>query len=162
MAEGLSPRQDQCLRMSASRTDKEIARDLGLSPHTVSLHIREAMRKLEAPSRRVALRRLTENPLGASSAMSAAAVISADDPVNVDRTQAEYGEGREDDGEWRSFRAMALSPGRLPAPPRWAGSRLGIILLTSLIVLMLGAAILGLLSVVVEATNRWAVDPNVR
>ncbi len=35
----LTPRQEECLRLSANMTDKEMARALGISPKTVSLHI---------------------------------------------------------------------------------------------------------------------------
>lgn len=62
MAGALTRMQAECIRR-AVRTDKEIARELGLSPHTVSLHIREAIRKLGASGRRDALKRLAEDPL---------------------------------------------------------------------------------------------------
>ncbi len=59
----LTQRQRECLVMSATMTDKEIARALGLSPHTVSLHIRKAMARLNAPSRKVAFRKLGSGPI---------------------------------------------------------------------------------------------------
>jgi DNA-binding CsgD family transcriptional regulator len=59
----LTPRQEECLRLSANMTDKEIARALGISPKTVSLHVSESMRRLEVSSRRAARVRLGENPL---------------------------------------------------------------------------------------------------
>lgn len=58
----LSPMQLECLRRAAS-TDKEIARALGISPATVSNHIREAMRRLGASDRRDAMGRLAVHPL---------------------------------------------------------------------------------------------------
>ena len=62
MIRALSPMQLECLRRAAS-TDKEIARALGISPDTVSNHIREAMRRLEATDRRDAMGRLAVHPL---------------------------------------------------------------------------------------------------
>lgn len=41
MAERLTERQLQCLRLSATMTDKEIARALGISENTVDKHFRE-------------------------------------------------------------------------------------------------------------------------
>jgi DNA-binding CsgD family transcriptional regulator len=68
----LSPRQEECLRLSANMTDKEMARALGISPKTVSLHISESMRRLGVSSRRAARVRLGENPLWVPPPMAAA------------------------------------------------------------------------------------------
>ncbi len=65
MEKPLSRMQLECVRRAAS-TDKEIARDLGISPDTVSNHIREAMRRLGASDRRDAMGRLAVHPLYAS------------------------------------------------------------------------------------------------
>jgi DNA-binding CsgD family transcriptional regulator len=62
MVRALSPMQLECLRRAAS-TDKQIGRALGISPDTVSNHIREAMRRLEATDRRDAMGRLAVHPL---------------------------------------------------------------------------------------------------
>ncbi|WP_428150823.1 helix-turn-helix domain-containing protein [Brevundimonas sp.] len=62
MDRALSPMQLECLRRAAS-PDKEIARALGISPDTVSNHIREAMRRLGATDRRDAMGRLAVHPL---------------------------------------------------------------------------------------------------
>lgn len=62
MPERLSHRQAECLKLSAFMGDKEIGRKLGLSPHTVENHIREAKRKLGVSSRKKALELLTEIP----------------------------------------------------------------------------------------------------
>ena len=53
----LTERQLECLRLSATMTDKDIGRHLCISHHTVSLHVREAMRRLQVSSRKAALRR---------------------------------------------------------------------------------------------------------
>lgn len=62
MPERLSQRQVECLKLSAFMSDKEIGRELGLSPHTVENHIREAKRKLGVTSRKKALELLTKIP----------------------------------------------------------------------------------------------------
>ena len=48
----LSPREQQCLgRVARGMTSKEIARDLGLSPRTVDLHVARASTRLGAANR---------------------------------------------------------------------------------------------------------------
>ena len=48
----LSPREKQCLcRVARGMTSKEIARDVGLSPRTVDLHVARASRRLGAANR---------------------------------------------------------------------------------------------------------------
>lgn len=92
MADRLTDRQLECLRLSATMTDKDIGRHLGISHHTVSLHIRQAMRRLQVSSRKAALRRLAEEPLYGSEAITAAILLRPDrsapgDPVDdADRT----------------------------------------------------------------------------
>jgi len=46
MPQGLSARQEECLRLTAFLTDKEIAVRLGLSEATVKKHVHEACRRL--------------------------------------------------------------------------------------------------------------------
>ena len=54
---GLSPRQIECLKLAAAhRTSKEIAAELGLSPHTVDGHIQAAVSALGLPDRSAAAR----------------------------------------------------------------------------------------------------------
>ena len=72
VVERLTERQLECLKLSATMTDKDIGRHLSISHHTVSLHIREAMRKLGASSRKVALRRLAYDPLYGSEVITPA------------------------------------------------------------------------------------------
>ena len=52
----LSDRQRQCVHLSATMTDKEIARSLGVSPGTVNKHIQQAMARLGVNTRKSALR----------------------------------------------------------------------------------------------------------
>ena len=70
MPDRLSHRQVECLKLSAFMSDKEIGRKLGLSPHTVENHIREAKRKLGVSSRKKALELLTEFPSDGSGGMA--------------------------------------------------------------------------------------------
>jgi DNA-binding CsgD family transcriptional regulator len=51
----LSARQEQCLRLTAFRTDKEIAAHLGISEATVKKHVHEACQKLGVNRRKAAL-----------------------------------------------------------------------------------------------------------
>lgn len=70
MPERLSHRQVECLKPSAFMSDKKIDRKLGLSPHTVENHIREAKRKLGVSSRKKALELLTGFPSDGSGGMA--------------------------------------------------------------------------------------------
>ena len=51
----LSARQEQCLRLTAFRTDKEIAVHLGISEATVKKHVHEACQRLKVNRRKAAL-----------------------------------------------------------------------------------------------------------
>ncbi len=51
----LSARQEQCLRLTAFRTDKEIAAHLGISEATVKKHVHEACQRLGVNRRKAAL-----------------------------------------------------------------------------------------------------------
>ncbi|MBX9460248.1 MAG: helix-turn-helix transcriptional regulator [Brevundimonas sp.] len=55
MPQRLSARQEECLRLTAFLTDKEIAVRLGLSEATVKKHVHEACRRLEVNRRKAAL-----------------------------------------------------------------------------------------------------------
>lgn len=79
----LTPRQEECLRLSANMTDKEMARALGISPKTVSLHISESMRRLGVSSRRAARVRLGGKPLWVSPPIAAPAAFGSADPVGA-------------------------------------------------------------------------------
>lgn len=97
MGQQLSPRQLQCLQMSANMSDKEIAKALAISPHTVSQHIRDARAVLGAGSRREARRSLTSNALPASEGIPETPEVTPDRGVDADTlTVADNdGSGRE-------------------------------------------------------------------
>ncbi|TWO71132.1 alpha/beta fold hydrolase [Caenimonas sedimenti] len=57
----LTPRQSEVLRaVAAGRGDKEIARQLGLSPRTVEMHVAGAMKALDCATRAEAVARATQ------------------------------------------------------------------------------------------------------
>ena len=152
----LTHRQRQCVQLSVMMTDKEIARELGLSPHTVSLHIRAAMKKLGVGNRKAAQRAIAGNPLYASDAMAAADFAVSVGGVNGTVQQAVP---RQDDDapipqEWW------LLPTVLPPVPRSAVARLALVVMASVAFLIAGATLLGLMGIVVDVANGWAVDPH--
>lgn len=123
MAARLTPRQLECLRLSADQTDKEIARTLGISPHTVEKHIRAALEALSVSTRREARRRLgiTANPPYGAGAM-------ADPPGAASNSGADSDSSRSSEAQtW--YRP----------PPESRAARLFLILAA-----MIGATVLGL------------------
>ncbi len=64
MTARLSARQEQCVRLTAFRTDKEIAVHLGISEATVKKHIHEACQRLGVNRRKAALAILEQNGPG--------------------------------------------------------------------------------------------------
>lgn len=88
MSQRLSVRQEQCLRLTAFLTDKEIAVRLGLSEATVKKHVHEGCRRLGVNRRKAALAILerkvpdpTKDPIGAATAedLSGPVAMEADD-----------------------------------------------------------------------------------
>lgn len=134
----LTDRQLQCLRLSATMTDKDIARHLGLSPHTVSLHIREANRRLGVSDRRSALRRLAENPLYGPTVMAAGTAAGPSDPVAGDEPISPTGGQKP---KRRSLYDLYVSLGQWRTPPRIAGSRLPLIVIWACVWLGVAAAL---------------------
>ena len=61
MSQRLSARQEECLRLTAFLTDKEIAARLGLSEATVKKHVHEACRRMGVNRRKAALALLERN-----------------------------------------------------------------------------------------------------
>jgi DNA-binding CsgD family transcriptional regulator len=57
----LTPRERECLRLAGRMTSKDIARHLGISPHTVDERIGAAVKKLGAANRRAAARLLQDH-----------------------------------------------------------------------------------------------------
>ncbi|HVL40626.1 MAG TPA: helix-turn-helix transcriptional regulator [Brevundimonas sp.] len=84
MSVRLTERQEECLRLSVTMTDKEIARTLGISANTVDKHIREATRRLGVSRRKEALRLLGSNPPYASGAIHQSVADRLDQGVDAD------------------------------------------------------------------------------
>lgn len=61
MSQRLSARQEECLRLTAFLTDKEIAARLGLAEATVKKHVHEACRRMGVNRRKAALALLERN-----------------------------------------------------------------------------------------------------
>ncbi|MEN3336984.1 MAG: hypothetical protein V7647_660 [Acidobacteriota bacterium] len=79
MVEGLTQRERDCLRLVArGQSSKEIAIELGISHHTVDLHLRRAMRALGKNTRRDAARALAE--LEAPSGLEGIQLLSTHSP----------------------------------------------------------------------------------
>jgi DNA-binding CsgD family transcriptional regulator len=85
MPERLTKRQDECLRLSATMTDKEIARALGISENTVDKHFREILRKFGVNTRKAALRLLASDASYATDAIPQTAVSPSGPDVDADR-----------------------------------------------------------------------------
>jgi DNA-binding CsgD family transcriptional regulator len=83
MSQRLSARQEECLRLTAFLTDKEIAGRLGLSEATVKKHVHEACRRLGVNRRKAALALLERNVPGPKDPIGAAAASTPD--VSLDR-----------------------------------------------------------------------------
>lgn len=64
MRPGLSARQEECLRLTAYRTDREIAALLGISEPTVKKHVHEACQRLGVNRRKAALAILDAGEVG--------------------------------------------------------------------------------------------------
>ena len=82
MSPSLSARQEECLRLTAFLTDKEIAARLGLSEATVKKHVHEGCRRLGVNRRKAALALLernvpeaTKDPIGSGETLTSDPVI---------------------------------------------------------------------------------------
>lgn len=139
MSGPLTDRQLECLRLSATMTDKDIGRHLGISHHTVSLHIREAMRRFAVSSRKAALRQLASDPLYGTGGIAGPPNPGLRYPAPgdpVDDTQGMIGATA---GVWL-----------LPPPPR-PSVRLGLILVFSAVAALVTVGIVNVVSGAVGA-----------
>lgn len=132
-------RQLECLRLSATMTDKDIARHLGISHHTVSLHIREAMRRFAVSSRKAALRRLASDPLYGTGGMAVPLEAALDRPAPGDPVD-----------DTKETTGTTTSVWILPPPPR-PGMRLGLILVFSAVAALITVGIVSVVSGAVGA-----------
>lgn len=149
----LTERQEQCLRLTATMTDKEIARELGISPHTVNMHIRNAMEKLGVSTRGMALRAIAGNPLGEPSAIGRPGEHVPVSQVAEPAVESCATGPEQQDKSWY------LLPTYVAGPPRSKLIRSLLILTMSFVFLAVGASLVGLFGVLVDSLDRWAVDP---
>jgi DNA-binding CsgD family transcriptional regulator len=126
MAQRLSARQEECLRLTAFLTDKEIAARLGLSEATVKKHVHEACRRLNVNRRKAALALLernvpdpTKDPIAAPapSGLSDPEVTESDDGY-TDKNAAALDVGRSGGGAGRVQSAEPSGAGASDAGPR--------------------------------------------
>ena len=82
MSQRLSARQEECLRLTAFLTDKEIAARLGLSEATVKKHEHEACRRMGVNRRKAALALLERNVPGPKDPIGGDVGSSADAPLD--------------------------------------------------------------------------------
>jgi DNA-binding CsgD family transcriptional regulator len=82
MSQRLSARQEECLRLTAFLTDKEIAARLGLSEATVKKHVHEACRRMGVNRRKAALALLERNVPEPKDPIGGGAGSAVDDPLD--------------------------------------------------------------------------------
>jgi DNA-binding CsgD family transcriptional regulator len=100
MSQRLSARQEECLRLTAFLTDKEIAARLGLSEATVKKHVHEACRRMGVNRRKAALALLERNVPGPK------------DPIGGERASAvDASLDRESDDVIEEYAASTLDVG---------------------------------------------------
>ena len=131
MSQRLSARQEECLRLTAFLTDKEIAVRLGLSEATVKKHVHEGCRRLGVNRRKAALAILERNvPEPTKDPMAKAARVSATGPVvaesddgisNKDASSLDV--GGSGSGAQRVQSAGAERPGKGSSDARTLGRR---------------------------------------
>ena len=108
MSRELSARQEECLRLTAFLTDKEIAVRLGLAEATVKKHVHEGCRRLGVNRRKAALAILERNVPGPKDPMAgrelfgvsgsveteSGDVVRNQDPATLDLGRSGSGAGR--------------------------------------------------------------------
>ncbi len=137
MPERLTKRQEECLRLSATMTDKEIARALGISENTVDKHFREILRKFGVNTRKAALRLLASDASYATDTIPPGPFSTPDRVVDADRVAGSLASTVSSDrslygvysrlGRWRTPGSLGV---RTMAIFGWA--LVGLILLTIL------------------------------
>lgn len=128
MPDSLTTRESECVHLAGQGLeDKEIAARLGISPRTVGNHLHRAYTKLGVSDRKLAARRLSsvysEAPILISEAMESGPV----DPASAGQSV--------DDG------SLASTSWVLPPPPRGLGVRLGVIVASAVVALLLAIGI---------------------
>lgn len=143
MTSRLTPRQTECLRLSATLHDQQIAQRLGISVHTVRQHIDEAKSRLGVQDRKAARRLLPQDAGGDLDGMASSGPPPSHEPIE-EPLPAVHDDGKVED---RSLYGLYLGLGRWRQPPRIGGSRLPLIVLWALLWIGLVAAVAMLQSV---------------
>lgn len=143
MTSRLTPRQTECLRLSATLHDQQIAQRLGISVHTVRQHIDEAKSRLGVQDRKAARRLLPQDTGGHFDGMATSEPVALDEPIE-EPLPAVHDDGKVTD---RSLYGLYIGLGRWRKPPRIGGSRLPLIVLWALLWIGLVAAVAMLQSV---------------
>ena len=143
MPDSLTTRESECVHLAGQGLeDKEIAARLGISPRTVGNHLHRAYAKLGVSDRKLAARRL-------SSVYSEASILIPNIgpyPLN-DPTSAEQSDDAVSD---------RTTSWLLPAPPRGALARVGVIVAGAAIALLFAIGIVTAGMVVPSLFDRLA------
>ena len=143
MPDSLTTRESECVHLAGQGLeDKEIAARLGISPRTVGNHLHRAYAKLGVSDRKLAARRL-------SNVYSEASILIPNtdpDPLN-DPTSAEQSDDAVSD---------RTTSWLLPAPPRGALARVGVIVAGAAIALLFAIGIVTAGMVVPSLFDRLA------
>jgi DNA-binding CsgD family transcriptional regulator len=130
MSQRLSARQEECLRLTAFLTDKEIAARLGLSEATVKKHVHEACRRLGVNRRKAALALLERNvpgpkdPIGGGDASIVDASLDRESDHGIERYAASpLDVGGSGGGAGRVQPDGGQRPGAPPPAARTGGRR---------------------------------------
>lgn len=143
MPDGLTTRESECVRLAGQGLeDKEIAARLRISPRTVGNHLHRAYAKLGVSDRKLAARRL-------SIGYSEASILIPDTGPHTlnDSTSAEQSDDAVSD---------PTTSWLLPAPPRGALARVGIIVAGAAIALVFAIGIVTAGMVVPSLFDRLA------
>ncbi|MEJ8404601.1 helix-turn-helix transcriptional regulator [Brevundimonas vesicularis] len=143
MPDGLTTRESECVRLAGQGLeDKEIAARLRISPRTVGNHLHRAYAKLGVSDRKLAARRLSIGYSEASILIPGAGPDALNDPTSAEQS----GDAVSD----------PTTSWLLPAPPRGALARVGIIVAGAAIALLFAIGIVTAGMVVPSLFDRLA------
>lgn len=127
MSQRLSARQEECLRLTAFLTDKEIAARLHLSEATVKKHVHEACRRMGVNRRKAALALLERNvpgpkdPIGGGDLSAVDASLDRESDHGIEKSAA----SPVDLGGSRGRAGRVQSDGRERPGPESSATRTG-------------------------------------
>ena len=143
MPDGLTTRESECVRLAGQGLeDKEIAALLRISPRTVGNHLHRAYAKLGVSDRKLAARRLSIGYSEASILIPDDGPHTLNDPMSAEQSDDAVSE--------------PTTSWLLPAPPRGALARVGIIVAGAAIALVFAIGIVTAGMVVPSLFDRLA------